>query len=55
MAAIDAERHLAEHVQEAPTDGFVAVTAAIDGSSARNVQEPAGVELDTNTIGARDE
>jgi thioredoxin reductase (NADPH) len=55
MAAIDAERHLAEHVQQAPTDGFVAVTAARVGSSARNVQEPAGVELDTNTIGARDE
>ena len=55
MAAIDAERHLAEHVQPAPTDGFVAVTAARDGSNARNVQEAAGVELDTNTIGARDE
>jgi thioredoxin reductase (NADPH) len=55
MAAIDAERHLAEHVQPAPTDGFVAVTAARDGSNARNVSEAAGVELDTNTIGARDE
>jgi thioredoxin reductase (NADPH) len=55
MAAIDAERHLAEHVQPAPTDGFVAVTAARDGSNARNVSEAAGVELDTNKIGARDE
>ena len=55
MAAIDAERHLADHVQEAPTEILVAVTAPSDGASGRNVQEAAGVEVDTNTRGARDE
>jgi thioredoxin reductase (NADPH) len=55
MAAIDAERHLADHVQGTPTDVLVAVAAASDPASVRNAQEAGGVEADTNTRGAGDE
>jgi thioredoxin reductase (NADPH) len=54
MAAIDAERHLTEHAPAPPTD-LVAVAAAQDGAGLRNVPDVAGVGIDTNTRGARDE
>lgn len=55
MAAIDAERHLAEHVHDAGTPVLVAVPASGDEAIVRNVGAAAGVEVHTNTRGARDE
>ncbi|MEX0667624.1 MAG: thioredoxin-disulfide reductase [Acidimicrobiia bacterium] len=48
MAAIDAERHLADHVNVPPTDVLFVAMGVKNVEGVRNVQRPPGVEIDAH-------